>query len=123
MSLFAYSVFAEFLKLKWNPTRFSDLGIIIYSTDLETNYGPELRFKDRTNTNSFEKLAGDKSHPTRKNYDNKSLMLSRITHLFFFFLSLCQTRVINYLTDLMILFYMSVMVWSGRRTGHRQQSQ
>ncbi len=85
MSLFAYSVFAEFLKLKWNPTRFSDLGIIIYSTDLETNYGPELRFKDRTNTNSFEKLAGDKSHPTRKNYDNKSLMLSRITHLFFFF--------------------------------------
>ena len=38
---------------KWNPARFSVLGIIIYSTDLEKiilNY----ILKDRTNTNSFQ---------------------------------------------------------------------
>ena len=64
------TVFLPHLKLKWNPTRFSVLGII-YSTDLEKNYGSELQSQDRTNTNSFEKLAGEKSHRTRKNYGNQ----------------------------------------------------
>ena len=71
-------MFLPHLKLKWNPTRFSVSGII-YSTDLENimdlNYSPktesELQSKNRTSTNSFENLAGKKSHPTRKNYGNK----------------------------------------------------
>ena len=41
----AATVFLPHLKLKWNPTRFSDLGII-YSTDLkqimDLNYNPKI---------------------------------------------------------------------------------
>ena len=54
-------VFLPHLKLKWNPTRFSVLGII-YSTD----YGSELQSQDRTNIDSFENLSGENSQPTRK---------------------------------------------------------
>ena len=66
-------MFLSHLTLKWNPTRFSVLGII-YSTDLgkkKKKNGSELQPQDTTNTNSFEKLAGEKSHPTRKNYGNQ----------------------------------------------------
>ena len=93
------TVFLSHLKLKWNPTRFSVLGII-YSTDLETimdlNYNPKIEQIQTLLKNWQGSLT-----PLRKITVIKSLTLSRITYLFFFFFflffCLCQTRVINLL--------------------------
>ena len=86
------TVFLPHLKLKWNPTRFSVLGII-YSTDLEKimdlNYNPKIEQIQIL----LKNWQGRSLTPLGKITVIKSLMLSRITPFF----CLCETRVINLL--------------------------
>ena len=63
-------MFLPRLKLKVESNEIQRIGHYIFNRPRK-NYGSELQFQDRTNTNSFEKLAGEKSHTTRKNYGNK----------------------------------------------------
>ena len=87
------TVFLPHLKLKWNPTRFSVLGII-YSTDLEKIMDLNYNSKIEQIQILWKKIGTPLGNITVI----KSLMLSRITHLFFFFFfCLCQTRVIDLL--------------------------
>ena len=98
------TVFLPHLKLKWNPTRFSVLG-----NRPRKNYGSELKSQDRTNTNSFEKLAGEKLLNSEKITVIKSLMLSRITHPFLSLPNRCN----RFIKDLTLLFYK--FIWNGKR--------
>ena len=87
------TVFLPHLKLKWNPTRFSVLGII-YSTDLEKIMDLNYNSKIEQIQILLKNWQGRSLTPLGKITVIKSLMLSRITHLFF---CLCRTRVIDLL--------------------------
>ena len=93
-------MFLPQLKLKWNPARFSVLGII-YSADLEKNM--DLNYNP--NIEQIQTLL--------KNWQGRSLTpLGKMTFFFFFFLSLpnpCN----KFIKGLTLLFYK--LIWNGKR--------
>ena len=103
----SYNVFAAF-KTQVESNEIQRTGHYIFNRPRK-NYGSELQFQDRTNTNSFEKLAGEKSHTLGKITVIKSLMLSRITHLFLSLPNPCN----RFIKDLTLLFYK--FIWNGKR--------
>ena len=74
------AAFLPHLKLKWNPTRFSVLGII-YSTDLEKIMDLNYNSKIEQIQILLKNWQGRSLTPLGKITVIKSLMLSRITHL------------------------------------------
>ena len=100
----SYSVFAAFKTLV-ESSEIQCIGHYIFNRPRKY-HGSELQSQHRTHTNSFQKLAGEKSHPTPKNYGNK------ICHVIYLFLSLpnpCN----KFIKGLTLLFYK--LIWNGKR--------